>query len=537
MVCIESRSKLRLARRGIAWLVVLVTGTWLVTPVPVAQTSYTYTVIANLAEGDNASAPAINASGQVAFSSASGVQRGDGSTLTPLYSGGFGSPNPNGPVSINAGGAVAFYASSFTIPPRIIVADGVAPESIVADGGVGAWFPIGSPSINDAGQVVFAARNGADLNAFIVTGNFVPIVSPGEAIPGGPALNNNAQLAYSAALQDLTTSIFRTAIPPAGNPTYMGPSSSAGFVSFGLNDAGQVAYWVPAIGTVASRIRVSDGVTTSSVFTGTAGLVPQAHFIAMNNSGHVAFIAQAEGEDRILVAIGSTFREVAVSVLRHHLGPLVVHGRTLACDQHAGQTTFLVRYDGGDRIAVIRADPANQPPVATDFPVDTNEDIPANGTLPASDPENDPLTFAIASNGTLGTAVVTDASTGAFTYAPNADVSGTDTFTFTASDGGASSQATVTVTITPVNDAPQAFSVSVAAQEDTPASFTLQGADIDSRLHLRRRRRARPRHCVGHQSGHGRLHLYADAQRVWPRRLQLPGERWQPPQQHRRRHY
>ncbi|HEX4983254.1 MAG TPA: LamG-like jellyroll fold domain-containing protein, partial [Ilumatobacteraceae bacterium] len=92
--------------------------------------------------------------------------------------------------------------------------------------------------------------------------------------------------------------------------------------------------------------------------------------------------------------------------------------------------------------------PANTPPVATDGSLGVVQDTAATGTLQATDAEADPLTFSIVSNGSKGTASITNASTGAFSYTPNAGVTGTDTFTFKANDGKADSNvATVTVTI------------------------------------------------------------------------------------------
>ena len=83
--------------------------------------------------------------------------------------------------------------------------------------------------------------------------------------------------------------------------------------------------------------------------------------------------------------------------------------------------------------------------------------MPVSGTSTATDPNGDPLTFSIVSNGTLGSASITDAATGAFTYTPAPDLNGVDTFTFIASDAtSASNIATVTVSIAAVNDAPLA---------------------------------------------------------------------------------
>jgi uncharacterized protein len=74
----------------------------------------------------------------------------------------------------------------------------------------------------------------------------------------------------------------------------------------------------------------------------------------------------------------------------------------------------------------------------------------AIGTLKGSDPvENSPVTFRILTNGKKGTAKVTDAAKGSYTYTPNPGILGTDRFTFAANDGADDSNtATVTVTIT-----------------------------------------------------------------------------------------
>ena len=66
---------------------------------------------------------------------------------------------------------------------------------------------------------------------------------------------------------------------------------------------------------------------------------------------------------------------------------------------------------------------------------------------------------------------MTLAADGSFTYTPNADFNGTDSFTYTASDGTAASNvATVTMTVTGVNDAPVAVNDAATTDEDTAVS-------------------------------------------------------------------
>jgi VCBS repeat-containing protein len=71
--------------------------------------------------------------------------------------------------------------------------------------------------------------------------------------------------------------------------------------------------------------------------------------------------------------------------------------------------------------------------------------------------------FSNPSNGT----VTSFAANGAFTYHPNPNFSGTDSFTYTARDGQFTDLATVTITVTAVNDPPTAVADSYSVNEDT----------------------------------------------------------------------
>ncbi|HEY3416195.1 MAG TPA: Ig-like domain-containing protein, partial [Armatimonadota bacterium] len=90
-------------------------------------------------------------------------------------------------------------------------------------------------------------------------------------------------------------------------------------------------------------------------------------------------------------------------------------------------------------------------PTASDGTLNTyQESAGTTGQLTASDPNSDPLTYSIVTNGTKGTATITNAATGRYTYVPTSGQTGTDTFTFKVNDGHEDSNiATVTVTINP----------------------------------------------------------------------------------------
>jgi len=123
---------------------------------------------------------------------------------------------------------------------------------------------------------------------------------------------------------------------------------------------------------------------------------------------------------------------------------------------------------------------ANLAPVAQDTSLSTDEDTPESCTLIATDGDGDPLSFSIVAQGTLGTAVVTNASSGSVAYTPKPNAFGTDTFTYKASDGKSNSNtATVTVTISPVNDAPIALGDSVSTSRNTPVIINVLANDTD----------------------------------------------------------
>ena len=132
----------------------------------------------------------------------------------------------------------------------------------------------------------------------------------------------------------------------------------------------------------------------------------------------------------------------------------------------------------GEATIAIDVTGVNDAPVATAGVAATSEDTLATITLTGSDVENDPLTF------TVGTAPANGVLTGVapdLTYTPNADFFGADSFTFSASDGDLTSgEATIAIDVTGVNDAPAATAGVAATSEDTSATITLTGSDVEN---------------------------------------------------------
>jgi len=94
--------------------------------------------------------------------------------------------------------------------------------------------------------------------------------------------------------------------------------------------------------------------------------------------------------------------------------------------------------------------------------VDASAGVLSNDT----DADGDTLTTTLVSSPANGTLTLN--SNGSFTYTPNPDFSGIDTFTYTAGDGATNSfPATVSITVNGINDAPVAVSESYTTPEET----------------------------------------------------------------------
>ncbi|CAN1484352.1 Delta-60 repeat [Burkholderiaceae bacterium] len=121
----------------------------------------------------------------------------------------------------------------------------------------------------------------------------------------------------------------------------------------------------------------------------------------------------------------------------------------------------------------------NDAPVATVTTITTDEDTAKTGTLAGTDVDGNTLTFAKVGDPSHGTVSI-NASTGAYTYTPNANYNGSDSFTFKVNDGTVDSAvATVSITVAAVNDAPVATTASASTDEDTVKTGTLAGTDVD----------------------------------------------------------
>jgi VCBS repeat-containing protein len=122
-----------------------------------------------------------------------------------------------------------------------------------------------------------------------------------------------------------------------------------------------------------------------------------------------------------------------------------------------GLLGFLTNSGHSDTATVsITVTAVNEPPIANPDTATTAEDtaVSIDVLTNDSDPENNTLTPVLVTPPAKGTLVAT---ANGWTYTPNANVNGTDSFSYKVNDGIADSNtATVSITITPVDDPPTA---------------------------------------------------------------------------------
>jgi len=132
---------------------------------------------------------------------------------------------------------------------------------------------------------------------------------------------------------------------------------------------------------------------------------------------------------------------------------------------------------------VVGVNTINLAPIATDDAgFTTPEDTQLNGDVSLNDfdPNANPLTFTLLANATNGTVILN--SNGTFTYTPNANFNGNDSFTYQVCDNGAPAlcdSATVFITVSSVNDAPFAVDDVLATTINTTVNGNAATNDFD----------------------------------------------------------
>jgi hypothetical protein len=156
-------------------------------------------------------------------------------------------------------------------------------------------------------------------------------------------------------------------------------------------------------------------------------------------------------------------------------------------NQSGDATLILSAQSNGKTIttsAKIHVNAINDAPIAKNSSLVIKEDQTITGKLSAQDIENDQIYYML-SKAATGYVDINNFITGEFTYTPQKNYYGDDSFMFFATDGELKSySATVSITIQPINDAPETGSFALESFENTElffsfANFNSVFTDID----------------------------------------------------------
>jgi VCBS repeat-containing protein len=153
-----------------------------------------------------------------------------------------------------------------------------------------------------------------------------------------------------------------------------------------------------------------------------------------------------------------------------------------------GMDSFSYRISDGDALSnvatvSITVNPVADPPLAVDNSYSVDEDhtlnIAASGVLANdADVDGDALTATLVSGPAHGTLNLN--GNGSFSYTPQANYSGPDSFSYSASDGSLSDTAVANITVNPVNDAPVLTQINdQRIEEGETCSFRATASDVD----------------------------------------------------------
>jgi hypothetical protein len=342
-----------------------------------------------------------------------------------------------------------------------------------------------TPAANYSGTDSFTFRtNDGTANSAPATASLTVLPAPDPPVITNPGNQTHAEGAsVSLQIQASDPDGESLAYGAAGLPAGLTIGASTGLISGTVAFTASGSYNVTVTVTDPTAAPASTAFTWTITDTNRPPVAASATFSTPKNRALTADLTATDPDgDPVTYALVAQGRK-GTAVINTQTGEFTY---TPAGNAN-GTDTFTFKANDGNvdsnvAIVTIRftTASANTPPVASNGTLATSEDTSASNALVASDIDGNPLTYRIVTNGSKGTATITNASTGAYSYVPQPNANGTDTFTFVANDGTADSNtATVNVTIAPVNDPPVANNDTATTSVNTPVTIGVIANDSD----------------------------------------------------------
>ncbi len=334
-------------------------------------------------------------------------------------------------------------------------------------------------------NVVSVSTDGTSVASASASGNVaVDVANDAPVAPGGSAVGAantpiTGQLAGTDADGDkLTYSIAQNGGPAHGSVT-INPDGTYNYVpANGYNGNDSFTYRI-----ADGRGGVTTGTVTVAV--GSVNTAPVAQNGAAQGNEDTTVTGQVVATDANGDAL--TFTIPTSGAPQHGAVTMNANGTYsyVPAADFNGTDSFTYKVSDGrggfsTGTVTITVDPVNDRPVATSTSVSGNEDGSVTGAVTASDVDGDALTYSVPANGGPANGTVTMNADGTFSYAPNPNFNGTDTFTYQVSDGkGGTTTAQISVNVAAVNDAPTTAPATVSGNEDGAISGRVVANDVD----------------------------------------------------------
>ncbi len=339
-----------------------------------------------------------------------------------------------------------------------------------------------TPAADYSGPVTFnyTASDGQLVSSSTASLTIASVNDPPVAAAGAASGPEDTVINGTAAASDIDSTLL----------TYSLVQQAAhGTVS--VNPDGSYSY-TPQLnyfGADSFSFKASDGTVDSNVATVALTVTPV-------NDAPVASTGTASGAEDTVINGTAAASDIDSTLLTYSLVQQAAHGTVSVNPDGSYSYTPQLNYFGADSFSFKASDgtvdsnvatvaltvtPVNDAPVASTGTASGPEDTVINGTAAASDIDSTLLTYSLVQQAAHGTVSVN--ANGSYSYTPQLNYFGADSFSFKASDGTVDSNvATVTLTVTPVNDAPVASTGTASGPEDTVINGTAAASDIDSTL-------------------------------------------------------
>ncbi|HIJ23170.1 MAG TPA: tandem-95 repeat protein [Gammaproteobacteria bacterium] len=347
-----------------------------------------------------------------------------------------------------------------------------------------AWgvnFNIGSDSIQGKGSESYGAVR-------LVRGAQPVNEAPTLSVIGSQTINADTQAEISFTVGDAETALESLVVTASSSNTLLIPNEG---ISFSGSGSSRTIIVTPASGESGEAtisILLNDGVRSESVsqsFSITVNAIPVATSASVTTTEDHDASGTLQGSDldgdSLSYSIVTPPQHGAVT-LEGGNGPAYSYSPD---DNYHGTDSFSYRVhdgaaDSNTATISLTIDSINDVPLSFDSSDTADEDSDASGTLQGSDIDGDSLSYSIVTPPQHGAVTLEGGNGPAYSYSPDDNYHGTDSFSYRVHDGAADSNtATISLTINSINDVPLAFDSSNTADEDSDASGTLQGSDID----------------------------------------------------------